>query len=412
MQAYIVRQPILDHNHEVIGYEILHQEVTESGSAKERLDSNTASAVESFLTQFDNDSFLNGKKAFITFTPNLLTKGVPRIFSTSKLIIQIDDDTIIQPTAQKLVYDYKKAGYKVAINGFEFALRYFSILDIVDIVKVNFAFDNESIPSIISMAINFNKEVIAYNINDEKSYNYALSLGCKNMQGTYVAEKLPSAFSKLNHMKSNFFQLMIAATKDDPEIDEIEEIISRDVTLTFSLLKIVNSAYFALRNQAKSAKQALIILGLGQLRQWIYLLSFKQEDGSMPEELIRLSFLRAKFCSETILLLKDAPISKSEAYLMGMFSTLGNLMGVPLEEALVELPISDEVKNALIGQKGVCGSFYNMVLAYEKGDWRTTKQLGEELDVNFNEFSKMYFECVEDVDNVWNSLMKSTDAVE
>ncbi|HBB28578.1 MAG TPA: diguanylate phosphodiesterase, partial [Clostridiales bacterium] len=99
MRAYIVRQPILDENQDVLGYEILYQEKIDDSEDK-KSDVVAASAIENFLVQFDSDRFLDGKMAFITFTPNLLLKNIPKIFSPHKLVIQIDDDTIINPAAQ------------------------------------------------------------------------------------------------------------------------------------------------------------------------------------------------------------------------------------------------------------------------------------------------------------------------
>jgi len=404
MRAYIVRQPILDENQDVLGYEILYQEKIDDSEDK-KSDVVAASAIENFLVQFDSDRFLDGKMAFITFTPNLLLKNIPKIFSPHKLVIQIDDDTIINPAAQNLVYEYKKKGYSIAVNGFEFALRYFSILDVVDIIKVNFSELNDSLSNIVNIGKSFNKDIIAYNVNDEEAYKLALKLKCSFMQGTYVAEKLPTTIHKMNHMQSNFFRLMVAVTKEEPNVDEIEEIISRDVALTFSLLKLVNSAYFALRHQAKSVKQALVILGLGQLKQWIYLLS-------MPTEIIRMSFLRANFCAELLQYASNMNISKSEAYLIGMFSTLGILMEVSLEEALSEISVSNEIKFALIKQEGRCGILYKLILAYEKADWKNMKTYAEQLDIPMNIITQKYFECVEYVNLIWNDLTRTSEEIE
>ncbi len=411
MQAYIVRQAILDESQEVLGYEILYKEKIDDKQDKST-DVKAASAIESFLTQLDSDKFLAGKIAFVNFTPNLLLRNIPKIFTPQKLVIQIDDDTIINPAAQRQVYEYKKKGYSIAINGFEFALRYFSILDVVDIIKVNIEGNKESLSNIVNIGKSFNKDLIAYNVNDEDSYRIAKKLGFSFMQGSYVSEVIPTAIHKLNHMQSNFFQLMVAVTKDEPNVDEIEIIISRDVTLTFSLLKLVNSAYFALRHRAKSVKQALVILGLGQLKQWIYLLSFKQDDGTMPDELIKISFLRAKFAEELLVFAKDMPISKSEAYLIGMFSTLGKLMDVSLEEALSEISVSDEIKLALIKQEGRSGLLYSLVLAYEKADWKNMAVYAEQLEIPANIVTQKYFECVEYVNTIWKDLTRTSEEIE
>lgn len=404
MDSYIVRQALVTEKQESFGYEILYTD--NSFRADHTDDASAANAIENFLSSMDSERFLDGKIAFLTFTPNLLEKGIPKMFKTNKLVIQIEDSLITNPLSQNLITKYKHSGYKVAVVDFEFAPRFFGILDIVDYIKVNFAADPSSVENIVKIGKSFGKKVIAYNVENQEAYDRAKELGCTYFQGTFVSEKMPTTVKKVNYLQSNFFLLMVAVTKDEPDIDEIESIISRDVSLTFSLLRLVNSAYFALRNKARSVKQALVILGLGQLKQWIYLLSFKQDDGSMPDELIKISFLRATFASELVEYAQDMTISRSEAYLLGMFSTLGKLMGVPLESALEQLPISDDIKLALLKKEGRTGFLYKLILSYEKADWKTMSSCAAELGIPQSMIAQKYFECVESVNNIWNGLTK------
>lgn len=402
MDSYIVRQALVNEKQESFGYEILY---TDNSFRAEHIDdASAANAIENFLSSMDSERFLDGKTAFLTFTPNLLEKGIPKMFKTNKLVIQIEDSLITNPLSQNLITKYKQGGYKIAVVDFEFAPRFFGILDIVDYIKVNFSGDPSSVENIVKIGKSFGKKVIAYNVETQEAYDRAKELGCTYYQGTFVSEKMPTTVKKVNYLQSNFFLLMVAVTKDEPDIDEIESIISRDVSLTFSLLRLVNSAYFALRNKARSVKQALVILGLGQLKQWIYLLSFKQDDGSMPDELIKISFLRATFASELLEYAQDMNISRSEAYLLGMFSTLGKLMRVPLEDALEQLPISDEIKLALLKKEGRTGFLYKLILSYEKADWKTMSSCAAELGIPQSVIAQKYFECVESVNNIWNGL--------
>jgi len=405
LDTSVVRQAILDERDEVVGYEILYKE--DDGSLFNRTDTVVANAIENFLTSIDSEKFLNGKTAYFTFTPNLLLKDIPRIFNAKKLVIQIEENSIIHPLAQKAIYHFKKMGYRIAVKGFEFNTRYFSIMDVVDIIKLDFSdiSDKDALKNIIDVARNLKKTGIAYNVNSRQAYDCAKELGCQFKQGTYIAEAQSSSVSRLDHLQTNFFQLVIEVTKDEPNIDTITEIISRDVTLTFSLLRLVNSAYFALRNRVRSIKQALIVLGLGQLKQWIYLLSFRQGTGNTPNELIRISFLRASFCSELNQFIPDTPVSKSEAYLLGMFSTLGILLEVPLEKSLEELSISDEIKNGLLYGTGITGTLMKLVRNYEKADWHGVMNCAAQLRLPYNLVSQKYIECIDYVNEIWNQLM-------
>lgn len=410
MDSYIVRQALVNENQQTFGYEILYTDNQFKSDYTD--DATAANAIENFLSSMDSERFLDGRTAFLTFTSNLLEKGIPKMFKTNKLVIQIEDSLITNPFSQNLITKYKQNGYKIAVVDFEFAPRFFGILDIVDYIKVNFGNNNPSVENIVKIGKSFGKKIIAYNIENQEAYDKARALNCTYYQGSFVSEKMPTTVKKVNYLQSNFFLLMVAVTKDEPDIDEIESIISRDVSLTFSLLRLVNSAYFALRNRARSVKQALVILGLGQLKQWIYLLSFKQDDGSMPDELIKISFLRATFASELLEFANDMPISRSEAYLLGMFSTLGKLMQVSLEEALDQLPISDEIKLALLNMEGRTGLLYQLILSYEKADWKTMSSCASKLGIPQSMIAQKYFECVENVNNIWNGLTRVNDETE
>lgn len=406
MDTYIVRQPILDSQRKVAAYEILYKEDVTSLYTERTTNFGVATAIEQFLTNMDGDRFLDGKTAFFTFTPSLLMKNIPKMFPPEKMVIQIDDNTIIHPVAQKIVYRFKKQGYRIAVQGFTFAPRYLGILDVVDMIKVDFKAQDASLENVVRVAHSFNKQVAAYNISSAEALERAQALGCDYYQGSYVAEQKTHKVHRTDHLQSNFFQLMLAVTADEPDTDEIAAIISRDVTLSFSLIKLVNSAYFARRNRVKSVQQALVILGIGQLKQWIYLLSFKQDNGGVQDELIKISFQRGKFCEALVKFAPSVNLSPSEAYMLGMFSTLGTLMEVPLEQALSELPISEDIKLALTTGEGAAGHLFNVVTCYENADWAGMNQSAETLGIPNDVIARTYFECIEAVNEIWKGLQE------
>lgn len=406
MNRFVVRQPIKDINQNTFGYEILFQEANE-GLYNQTNDYAAADTISGFLMQ-NNDRVFNDKITFMTFTPNLLFKNTPKIFKQRDLVIQIEDSLIINPLAQVMIQRFRKEGYHFAVNDFQFAPRYFSMMEYIDYIKLSFDHSQiASLGNIIKLAKGLQKKCIATGINSKESFEAAKELGADYFQGTYMAQTMTTKANKMEYLQSNFFQLVVAVAKDEPNMDEIQEIITRDASLTYAILKMVNSVYFALRHRTSSIKQALVVLGLGQLKQWVYLLSFKQDGGGASEELLKTSFLRANFCSELLPYIEEMPISRSEAYLMGMFSTLGYLIDASLEEIFAEIPISDEIKNALMNHEGRCGQLYELVLSYEKADWKNIKKCADELGIPANVISQIYFDCVEDVNHIWESLTNS-----
>ena len=406
---YIVRQPIKDLQGKILGYEIRYAGEDKAYDGGERgNDFAAADMIYSFLTQNAGKALKDGVN-FMTFTTNLLMKQAPRLFTPGDLVIQVDDSVIIHPLALRFVERYAQNGYKVAVNEFQFSPRYISLLDKFDYIKINFKTTSDSaIRSIVEMAHGMGKKCVATCVDDEDLYQKTFVMEVDAMEGRYVAEQMFTAVHSSGYLQSNFFRLMVAITKDEPNVEEIEQIISMDATLTYSLLRIVNSAYFALRNRATDVHQAIVALGLSQLRQWIYLLGTADAQGELDasqEEMLKLSLTRATFASELMKYAKDMPISRNDAYLMGMFSTLTYLIAAPMEEILADIPVAQPVKDALINHEGRCGVLYDLVINYGRADWAAIGEQAKELGLPEDQLADIYFRCVEEVNRIWQQLM-------
>ena len=404
---YIVRQPIKDMNGKIMAHEIRYAGEN-SAYDIEGQDFAAADTIYSFLTQ-NSTKVLKDTLSFMTFTSNLLMRQTPKLFNPGTLVIQVDDSVIIHPLAMRFVERFAKDGYKIAVNEFQFTPRYIALLDKVDYIKINFQITADtSIRNTVEMAHSMGKLCIATEVDNEELYQKAFVMEVDAMEGQYVAEQMRSTVHSSSYLQSNFFRLMVAITVDEPDVEEIERIISMDATLTYSLLKIVNSAFFALRNRATDVHQAVMVLGIGQLRQWIYLMGEGNEAGEIDphqEEFLRTSFMRATFCSELLKMAKKLPITRNDAYLMGMFSTLNHLIAAPMEEILAEIPVAKPVKEALLNYEGPCGALYKLVLSYERADWSTIGQLAEELHIPIDRLTNTYFQCLDEVNNIWQQLM-------
>ncbi len=402
MQPCIVKQPIHNEKGELWAYELSYSNAAVDGAGQPG-DVEAAATLQALLMQCNTENFLENKIAFAYFTANLLRRGTPRIFAAQSLVIEIDHDFLLLPDAMKVVNAYHDEGYRVALVGFDFNAMYLSALNTVDYVKLSFQSPSFNHKSAVEVLRELGKEVIAYHVDSAESYRRADQLSIRHMQGSYIASTLPTTLRSLNLIPGNFFRLVVAITREEPDFEEIEEIIVRDVTLTYSLLKLVNSAFFALRTRVTTVHHALVILGLEQLKQWIYLLSFNP-DGKAPIEFIKASLFRASFCEALCAGMQDMPISRSDAYLMGLFSTLGSLLQVPLEQALAELSLPAEVRDALLTGEGRCGILFKLVCSYEQADWHLISEYAKLLDIPQDTLSQKYLVCMDKVSDIWKQI--------
>ncbi len=409
MNNCVVRQAIKDlRTDTIIGYELMIQQ-DQSSLYNSSSDSVAANAMVAFLSENSNRIF-NEKKTFMTFTPALMFRNTPKIFDKDKIVIQIEDNIVVHSLAAILISKYRDSGYHFAINDFQFTPKYFSMLEYVDYIKVDISGEvdlnrKNSIANVVDMAHGFQKEVIAIGVNTEATYNLARILQADYVEGNYISNATVSKTSKMDFMQGNLYQLIIEITKEEPDVKTLEEIITRDASLSYALLKMANSEYFAMHQETVSIRQALVRVGISQLKQWIYLLSFEEKGENTSEELLKISFLRATFASKLARKIRNFDITASDAYIMGMFSTLEYMIDAPMEEILYEIPIVKKVKDALIYQEGMAGKLYQLILHYERAEWSEIKTLAEELGLHTNEMAQIYMECVQDVNDIWDNVV-------
>ncbi len=409
MDNCVVRQAIKElRTDKVIGYELMIQEDQDS-LYNPSSDSVVANTMVAFLSE-NSDRIFKAKKTFMTFTPTLLFRNTPRLFDKDKIVLQIEDNVVIHSLASILISKYREEGYHFAINDFQFTPKYFSMLEYVDYIKIDISnkMDEEqmrSVANVVDMAHGFQKEFIATGVNSEEVYDCAMQLEADYVEGSYISGTKLTKASKIDFMQGNLYQLIIEITKDEPDIDILEEIISRDASLTYALLKMANSAYFAVHQETASVQLALVRVGINQLKQWVYLLSFEENGTDSSEEVLKTSFMRANFASVLVKKLKNFEINSSDAYLMGMFSTLNYMIDAPMEEILNEIPIIDKVKDALISKEGKAGRLYELILCYENAEWSAIKVIAEELGLRSNELAQAYMDCVEEVNEIWDNVI-------
>ncbi len=410
---YIVRIPIKDAQSKIVGYDVqYHGENSAFGSgttgASSPEDFVAADTIYGFLTQ-NQDKHFSGTLNFMTFTSALLIKKTPLLFDVSDLVIQINDSVLIHPLAMHMVRQYSKSGYKIAVNEFEFTQRYMAFINDIDYICLDAKSTSaQTIDHILETANSMNKKCIACGVDTKNLYEEVKEKPFYAFKGNYVAKQIASKTHSSDFLQTNFFRLMVAVTKEEPDIEEIEQIISFDATLTYGILKMVNSVHFALRKRVTNVRQAIMTIGLNEMKQWVYLLSATNGDtdnaDEASQEFLRLSFMRASFCSRIVDYVKKSKIKRADAYLLGMLSTLNYLIDMPMVEILDEIPVIQEIKDALLEKEGVLGNIFELILCYEQANWKRIDEIAEELSISTDILTNLYFSCVEEALRIWTDI--------
>ena len=173
------------------------------------------------------------------------------------------------------------------------------------------------------------------------------------------------------------------------------------------MLKFINSAFFSFSSQINSIRQALTLIGEKEIKKWIYLIIMKGLGSDKPEEVIITSIVRARVC-EMIAEQTWLKNLSSELFLMGMFSTIDTFMSRPMDEILEELPLSDNIKDALLSRAGPFSNIFNLVLVYEKSEWDKVSEYAEELNIDQAKIPELYIKSLEWTNQLFDQLSVSS----
>ncbi len=393
--TFIARQPIFDRHKRVYGYELLFREGFDN--FYKTIDGDYASSqtiLSSFLL-FGMDSITGGKRGFINFTKNLLENETASIFPRELLTIEILET--VKPTEEIIskCKKLKKAGYMIVLDDFVFFEEYRPLLKIADIIKIDFRkITPESDRVILSLAEEYPVKLLAEKIETHREYQQAVDNGYSYFQGYFFSRPEIIEGKDIPVYKMNFLAILQEVHSRDFEYDHLENIIKRDVSLSYKLLKFINSAAFGFTSKIHSIKQALTLLGIDEFRKWISLIALSGMGNDKPEELVVTSIIRARFAEELALKSGMKDIS-SDLFLMGMFSLIDAFMDKPKKTILDDLNLDDDIKNALVGQPGPFTDYYKLMLLHEKGEWDPIEPLADRLELDEEVIAVSYLQAVE-----------------
>lgn len=394
METFIARQPIFDMNQRAFGYELLFRSGLEN--VFRHPDPNQASSKVLADTFFLHDlAFLTGgKRAFINITRDLLLQELLFLIPKEKIVVEILENVEPDEEVVQACERLKSAGYLLAMDDFVYDDRYGPLLRLADFIKVDFLSTEEGERRDLVRRLSTCKvRFLAEKIETYEMFREARDLGYTYCQGYFFSRPRVISGRDIPGLKLHYLQLLQEIHRPELDLKRLTEIVRRETSLSYKLLRYINSAFFGLRNRISSLKQALLLLGEREIRKWVTLVTLATLGEDKPEELVLQSILRARFC-ESLASLTGLSDRSDDLFLMGMFSLLDGLLDRPLSEILEGIPISEEIKRALLGEKNRFGLVYQYLLAYEQGRWERLSELGGRLRIDESRVSSLYLEAV------------------
>ncbi len=391
MEFLITRHPVFNKNMEVHSYLLDFYSDNANGFDKQP-------AFEQKISKIITDGILSGKfeeltfgkPAQIIFPGNLLKSGIADLIPGEFIKIVIADNSDLDNNLYQRCNDLKKKGYDIILKNFSFKRDQVDFLPALSMVEVDCENTGDYVKqSAVRKLKNQNFALIAGNVFCKECFSEMLSLDYDLFEGDFFKEANFTIDNDIKSSKINHLQILKEVNSPDADFRKLESIIKRDVSLSYRLLKLVNSSFYNRTNEIHSIRDALTFLGLETIKKWTILILLGNLGSDKPLELLYTSLTRAKFM-ENIAYTAGYKEHKENLYILGLFSLLDVFLDKPLSDILNNISLEKNVEEALLGHKSDFSNLLLLTREYEKGNWEKTMSIASEYKLENNILSEKY----------------------
>ena len=366
---YVGRQPIYNKNLTVFGYELLFRTGTKNAAAVDPFsaDGATSTTIINTFLEIGLERLVGNKYAFINLTEQFLLEEDSLPISPKQVILEVLEDIPVTPKLISAVERLSNKGFIIALDDYIYNPSHKPLVKMVDIIKIDIMqLSKVQIIQHVKKLKEFGTKLLAEKIETIDEYEFCRKLGFDYYQGYFLSKPRIIRSKALPTNKVAVLNLLAILQNPNSDIDELEEAISFDVSISYRILKLINSSFFSFSREVDSVKQAIVILGRNQLSSWASMIALSKMD-DRPSEMIHLAMTRGKMCE--ILAEKSGLKPLESFFTVGLFSALDILMERDIENIIAPLPLNDEVENALLKYQGTLGEALKCTLAYEVADF-------------------------------------------
>lgn len=366
--TFVGRQPIYDRALDVFAYELLYRRGNDNRAAFANGDLATSQLIINTFMEIGLENIVGSKPAFINITSDFFSGHYPLPMSHEQVVFELLETIEPTPAVIDGVRGLAAQGYRIALDDYLLKHDTLPLLELATYVKLDvLAMERDELARTVERLRQHELKLIAEKVETPAHYAMCQELGFDLFQGYFFS--YPDVIQTRTATANRSVVLSLIAQLQNPasELREIEQLIAQDVILSFRLLRYINCATFGLRREVDSIRQALMLLGLGTVRNWATLLLLSQIDDRKPRELMTIALIRARMCE--LLSVTDANIDSNQAFTAGLFSLLDAMLDLPMENLLDQMPLSMPIKLALLNREGALGALLDNAIRYERGEW-------------------------------------------
>ena len=375
MDAFVARQPIFDRHKRIHAYELLFRNGMANFCPEVDGDRASCNLLANTFLNIGIDELTGGRLAFVNFTRELLVRRIPTLFPRENIVVEIIEDVQPEPDLIAACRELVDKGYQLALDDFVYAQGMDALLHLAAIVKIDFL-DTPApkIPALAEALSSFDVKLLAEKVETHEAFGIARDMGFAYFQGYFFSRPEIVRGRDIAPGRVQLLQVIAEISRRDCSLDRVETLVKTNISLSYKLLRYINSAFFRRAREITSIKHAIVLLGLREARKFIAMIATGALAAGKPNELIRTSIIRAKFC-ESVGRHFIPAAEASELFLIGLFSLMDAILDCPMRAAIDDLPLSATIREALLAETAAAGQLLHLIRCYEHGRWKDCEDI-------------------------------------
>jgi EAL and modified HD-GYP domain-containing signal transduction protein len=363
---HIGRQPVYDRLGDVVGYELLFRASPDATSATSRNAIATSQVIVTAFTEFGLEQLVGDRPCFVNLTREFLVGELPVPFDYGQTVLEVLETVSVDEEVYEGLRALVERGYTVALDDFVWTSETERLLPIATYVKLDMLdTDAATLAATVAQCRRYpHVQLIAERLETEERLALAFELGFDLFQGHVLGRPHVISSHGLSASRVRRLELLAMLTSEDAEIGKVVSLISTDAALSFRLLRATNSAASGLTNKIASVRDAVVLLGLDRVREWVALMVVS-DICEADEERLASTMIRARLCQTVA---EHLGLPGESGFTVGLLSGVADIVGEPVSEIADRLPLTAEVQAALTEGRGRLGEVLATVRAYESVD--------------------------------------------
>lgn len=363
MADFIIgRQKIFDQKLNIFAYEILFRGQDFDLKNKDGSTQATNQIITDCILELGINQIVGPHQAFINFTEQNILEKTPLNLPKDRIVIEVLENVTVDSRIIGNLKEMSLQGYTIALDDFVFSDEWKPLVEFADIIKLDILELGESnTRDIIKKLQPYNVKLLAEKVETHDEFQYLREMGFDYFQGFFFQKPKLVAGKRLGINQSAAIRLLTMINDPEVEFEQLTKIISQDPGLSYKILHYINSAFFAIPNKIESIRHAISYLGLKEIKRWANILTLASLSNK-PVAVLESALIRAKMCERLADLIGE---QAEHFFLIGILSSLDNILDISLEEALSQLPLASDVISAILSKKGLAGEALRCVINYE-----------------------------------------------